>query len=217
VSTDHESVRELLGGYLLGGLDESDQRLVDAHLRTCALCRDELDLLGPVPELLLRLPGGPPGTITQSGPPPAIHLEKLLSQVRARRRRLRRSLLTLVAGIVVVVGLAVGFALKPLSAEGGTTVAFTPVAQSSTSGHAVLTAKPWGTAVSVRMSGLPPTGLCVLQVVGRDGRVEQAATWGPTATDAVQVTGGSSMAVSAVRAVNVLGEGGRVLATATVD
>ena len=42
---EHAAVRMLLGGYLLGGLDEADEHRVDAHLRTCFECRDELRYL----------------------------------------------------------------------------------------------------------------------------------------------------------------------------
>jgi predicted anti-sigma-YlaC factor YlaD len=56
VSADHDELRRLLGGYLLGGLDEIDTDRLDAHLLDCDECRDELERLSPVPELLQRLP-----------------------------------------------------------------------------------------------------------------------------------------------------------------
>lgn len=213
MNSGHQAVRELLGGYLVGGLDEADQHLVDAHLRTCAPCRDELDLLGPVPELLSRLRDGLPSEARPASAPSPRQVEDLLSRMRARRRRMRRSLLTVVAAAAVMLAVGAGVALR--SAEpGGTTIAFAPVAGSAAAGQAVLSARPWGTAVTVKVSGLPPTGPCALEVIGRDGRVERAATWGPTATRTVQVTGASSMPLSMVRAVDLLSPGGTVLATA---
>jgi hypothetical protein len=214
MSTEHEPVKELLGGYLLGGLDELDQRRVDAHLRHCAVCRDELELLAPVPELLKALPNGAAAPPLRPAPP--VHLENLLHRVRAtRRRRARVPWLAAAAAIVVMLVVSTALLLRPTDPV-GTTVTFAAAAPSRAAGRAVLTERPWGTSVVVKMTNLPASGLCMLQVVGRDGRVEQAATWGPTLTEAAQVTGGSSMQLSTVRAVNVVDEGGHVLATATL-
>jgi predicted anti-sigma-YlaC factor YlaD len=214
MSSEHESVRFLLGGYLLGGLDELDQRRADAHLRHCHLCRDEVELLAPVPEFLEALPTG--AAVPAVRPAPPVHLENLLHRVRAtRRRRARVPWLAAAAAIVVMLAVSVAFVLRSVE-PGGTTVTFTAAAQSHAAGRAVLTGKPWGTSIAVRMNNLPATGLCVLQVVGRDGQVEQAATWGPTPTQAAQVTGGTSMPLRSVGAVNVLDQDGHLLATATV-
>ena len=49
-TSEHDELRRLLGGYLLGGLDEADTDRLDAHLRDCDDCRGELDILAPVPE-----------------------------------------------------------------------------------------------------------------------------------------------------------------------
>lgn len=214
MSSEHESVRFLLGGYLLGGLDELDQRRADAHLRHCYVCRDELDLLAPVPELLEALPSGT--SVATVRPAPPVHLENLLHRVRATRRR-RARVPWLAAAAAVVVMLVVSAALLLGSAgPGGTTVTFTAAGQSHAAGRAVLTERSWGTSIAVRMSNLPATGLCVLQVVGRGGQVEQAATWGPTPTQTAQVTGGSSIPLPSVGAINILDQDGHLLATATL-
>ena len=42
---EHDELRRLLGGYLLGGLDDADTERLDAHLRDCDDCRAELDML----------------------------------------------------------------------------------------------------------------------------------------------------------------------------
>jgi len=39
----HGEVRDLLPWFLTGTLDETESRLVDAHLQTCAACRGELE------------------------------------------------------------------------------------------------------------------------------------------------------------------------------
>ncbi|WP_211277863.1 zf-HC2 domain-containing protein, partial [Couchioplanes caeruleus] len=49
---DHDELRRLLGGHLLGGLDDADTDRLDAHLLDCDDCRAEVERLGRVPELL---------------------------------------------------------------------------------------------------------------------------------------------------------------------
>ena len=49
----HTRLRELLGPYVLGGLDADDRARLEAHLPTCAACRDELATYAGLPALLL--------------------------------------------------------------------------------------------------------------------------------------------------------------------
>ncbi len=41
----HDDIRELLGAFLDGELRDGERRRVEAHLRDCAPCRDDLDAL----------------------------------------------------------------------------------------------------------------------------------------------------------------------------
>ena len=52
---EHGSLHRLLGGYLLGGLDEADTDRLDEHLRDCADCRAELDRLAPAADVRVDL------------------------------------------------------------------------------------------------------------------------------------------------------------------
>ena len=96
-STDHDELRRLLGGFLLGGLDEGDTDRLDAHLLDCDECRSELDRLAPVPELLQRLPeaqredgqAGPIALVVSAKPSPE-RIESLLRKMRAERSRENR-------------------------------------------------------------------------------------------------------------------------------
>jgi len=40
---DHEAIRDLLGAYALGAVDDDERAEVEAHLQSCASCRDELE------------------------------------------------------------------------------------------------------------------------------------------------------------------------------
>lgn len=223
----HDAIRLLLGGYLLGGLDEQDVQTVDGHLRTCAECREELDHLGVVPGLLQRLPHN-----LRSAPmaqPSPVHLETLLRQVRAgrraRQRRARLQWLAAAAAVLVLMAGGVVFYVTRGSAlpapapsatgqAAGRTVDFTSTV--GCSGEAVLTGRQWGTSIAVRLKSLPPGGPYVLEVVDRNGRAEQAATWGQTASGGATVTGASSIPLATVGAIKVTDRTGKVVAEAAV-
>jgi predicted anti-sigma-YlaC factor YlaD len=226
VSAEHDAIRLLLGGYLLGGLDEDDMRTVDAHLRTCAECRDELDHLGVVPGLLQRLPHSL--RRAPAAQPSPVHLENLLREVRAShrasRRRARLQWLAAAAAVLVLMAGGVLFFLTrptptPIAPPPATQAAGTTVEFSSTvglTGQAILTGRQWGTSVAVRLKSLPPSGPYFLQVVDRDGHVEQAATWGPTASGGAQVTGASSIPLPTVSSIKITDRTGAVLAVASL-
>jgi anti-sigma factor RsiW len=131
VNTDHEELRLLLGGYLIGGLDDADQERVDAHLPDCAACRDESARLAPVAELLRRLPATdpvpPPASDAPSAAPSPLtrsvlavvpsqeRIDGLLCRMRAERARDRRGnrvrWLAVAAAVVAVFAVMLGLLL----------------------------------------------------------------------------------------------------------
>jgi len=96
------------------------------------------------------------------------------------------------------------------------TAPFTSAAGARTSGAAQFTARPWGTSVFVELANLPPDGPYALRLTGRDGRTEQAATWGVTPTLTARVTGASSMQLATVRSASIVDRDGRVVAVANI-
>ena len=238
---DHDELRRLLGGYLLGGLDEVDTDRLDAHLRDCDECRTELDRLAAVPELLQRLPetqraaAGSAATVA----PPAIpigtrptpeRIETLLSKMRAERSRNRRiaGIRWLAAAVVVLIAAAIGFGV--ITADRGTTrppealpspelvtAQFESAEGSGLSGQAVLTPKQWGVSVALDVSRLKGDGPFVCQVRNTTGQVEQAAIWGPTPSGNAKVIGASSIQLRNVSAVMVADRKGRVMGTALLN
>lgn len=229
MSAEHDAVRPLLGGYVLGGLDDADEFRVDAHLSACADCRAEVERLAPVPELLQRLPADPvPGSIED---PSRAGLDALLRRTRPVRRRRGRVLAGVAAVLVVLV--AAGFLLLPrsslvrqaapgpsataspsASAVPGTIVLFVAAGGSALSGRATLTPRQWGVSVALELSGLPGDGPFVLHVLGRGGQAEQAACWGRTATGSARVTGASSIQLANLDKVTVSDYDGHLLGSA---
>jgi hypothetical protein len=236
-STDHDELRRLLGGYLLGGLDEGDTDRLDAHLLDCDECRSELDRLAPVPELLQRLPeaqrengeSGPIALVVPAKPSPE-RIESLLRKMRAERSRETRlaRVRWLAAAAVVLIAAAIGVGV--LTSDRGTrtppqalpspqlvTVRFESAAGSGLSGEAVLTPKLWGVSVALDVTRLQGDGPFICQIRNAGGEVQQAAIWGPTPSGSAKVIGASSIQLRNVSAVSVADVSGHVLGTAKVD
>ncbi|MEU7904010.1 zf-HC2 domain-containing protein [Actinoplanes sp. NPDC049118] len=233
MSTDHDESRRLLGGYLLGGLDAADTDRLDAHLLRCDECRDTLDRLAPVPELLRSLENAAPIAVAAGTRPSPARIESLLVKLRAERSRGRRRVLgrrlMAAAAVVLVVAGAVGFivtwnpertpAPTPTAAPSQPllTADFEPAAGSGLTGRAVLTGKTWGVSIDLSVSKLPGRGPFVCRVSDADGLVEQAAVWGPTPSGNARVTGASSIQLRNVHAVAVADRDGHLLGTARVN
>jgi anti-sigma factor RsiW len=238
MSADHDELRRLLGGYLLGGLDDGDTDRLDAHLLDCDECRGELDRLAPVPELLQRLPeaqrengeSGPIALVASAKPSPE-RIESLLRKMRAERSRENRlaRVRWLAAAAVVLIAAAIGVGVLTSDRDRGTqsaqplpspqlvTVQFESAAGSGLSGQAVLTPKLWGVSVALDVARLQGDGPFVCRVRNAGGESQQAAIWGPTPSGSAKVIGASSIQLRNVSSVSVTDVSGHVLGTAKVS
>jgi hypothetical protein len=117
VTNGHDSIDELLAGYVLRSLSGQDaaeaDRLLAEHVPGCAACRMTLDAFGSVvADLALEAPVvRPPETLL-----PALHRE--LEPRTPRRSWNPARLGAVAAGFVLVVGLG-GFALTQIGGGGG--------------------------------------------------------------------------------------------------
>ena len=235
MSTGHDELHRLLGGYLLGGLDEADTERLDAHLRDCDRCREELDRLAAVPELLRRLPdaeradpGAPAEKVSMSDRPSQENIDGLLRRMRAERSRQSRTagFRWLAAAAVVLTAVAIGVGVlrgnrtdrEPtvLPSPQLVTAQFEPAQGSGMAGQAVLTPKTWGVSVALDVSKLSGAGPFHCQVRGSTGQVEQAMVWGPTPSGNAKVIGASSIQIRNVSAIEVEDPQGHILGTAKV-
>jgi anti-sigma factor RsiW len=233
MSADHDELRKLLGGYLLGGLDDADTDRLDAHLLACDECRAELDRLAPVPELLRSFEH--PSPVAVGARPTPARVESLLARMRAersheRRRRVGRRLAAVAAAVLIVAG-GVGVIVtrngdpqdtRPVAAPSPSTApVVTAVFEASDgsvlAGQAVLTGKTWGVSVDLTVSKLPGRGPFTCRVSNLDGTQEQAAIWGPTPSGNARVTGASSIQLRNISAVAVADHDGHVLGTAHLN
>mgnify|MGYP001083846135 CR=1 FL=1 len=207
----HTRLRELLGPYVLGGLDADDRELLETHLPTCAPCRDELATYAGLPALLRA---GTPASAHRTTPD--ADLGDAIGALRTRRRR-RRLLLTAAAAVVLVAGAGIGTAvvLGP-DAPVATTFALSAPAGVSASGATSLSARPWGTSVDLDLRGLPQDEQFVAWLISPDGERQQVATWSSTDNGEAQVTGAAALAPQYVAQVRVTdSDGDVVLSTAT--
>jgi anti-sigma-K factor RskA len=209
---DHDLLRELAGGFVLGALDPEERHRFETHLAGCADCRSEVAFLAPIPGLLSRLDA------TEAEPLPESVAARAAARARSewvamvRSRGRWRWAAAAAAVLAVVLG-----AMTMLPRSEGPDA--TPLAIQSTeaSGEVAIEARPWGTAVHLDLEGLPQRDRYVVWVVDDAGGKQQAATWGPTPAGIAFLAGASSTPADRVTAVVVTGpDGAEALVTATV-
>ncbi len=200
--TEGDRFRTLIGAYVTGILDASERADLEAHLRECEACRQELAFIAPLPAILRRVPppsqqSGPapitPGTTTASRAP----LEQTLLSALARRaiRRQRVVMATIVGGAAAAaaaVALVIALVIPLRPSHGRVMTLHGPVA----SGSAVLQAKAWGTQVVLTVDRLPRGAVLESAVYGPGGEstigswsappnghavVDLATSWKPAA------------------------------------
>lgn len=156
---EHRYWREMIGAYVLGGLDEEERAALQEHLDGCPSCRAEVEELWPVVDALAD---ATPERIASEEAPPVDLRDRVLAQI-GRERRFRRwrqsgrwlgrsSLAAAAAALFV----AIGFFLLPrlLAPE----VPLEPVAFSreapGVEAEANLIDHTWGTETRLVVSGL---------------------------------------------------------------
>ncbi|GAB3742737.1 zf-HC2 domain-containing protein [Microlunatus parietis] len=209
-----DQARLSLGAYLFGAIDRAEGVEVEEHVRDCPACRAELADLAELPPLLDRLTpadverlehgfaGEDPGaqTVTELRPSPDL-LDRLLAAA-SRRHRWRRLLVSVaVAAAVLTAALGGGSMILSLirpappdqvvvltGADPGTQV----------HGQARLTARPWGTSITVDIAGLPAGTECSLVAVAADGRRQSLGAWEADYSGTADVTVATSYSLSEI-------------------
>ena len=211
--------------YVLGSLSAADRREFEAHMATCAGCREAVGDLSGVPALLSRLDRedvvaidhsgvDPEGSVTPKMSPDL--LPSLLATVRWRRRRNSR------VDVGGLGGRGRGAGCRRVRRLDITESQSSPAAQQVTAsaepmsqvGTNLLTStvavapQHWGTFINLKCVCLAPLtahhDTLAMVVVGRDGSQTRLATWvadpGHTATPA----GSISTPINQIAAVQVV-------------
>jgi predicted anti-sigma-YlaC factor YlaD len=187
-------IRQALGVYVLGAIDPAERAQVDAHLASCAECREELASLAGLPALLRKVPMSEAERLAVAdqesdltGVPSTALLDSLVTRTANVRRIRRWRGLAAAAAVVVVAmggGAAAATALQqtaPLSSS--TALHWHLVSRASATG-ARLTVMyrqvPWGTEMQAKVSGLRPGSVCEFLITDSRGRRSLVGTWRQT-------------------------------------
>ncbi|MDQ0819278.1 hypothetical protein QFZ79_001573 [Arthrobacter sp. V4I6] len=204
---------QLLGAYLLGGLEPADVAAFEQHLESCAKCRGELDELASLPALLdevavsdaLALTGvaAAAGPVAAQGASAGSVPKRLLDELAVRRRRVRRRWFAAVAAAAaacLAAGVLGGPLLNPpakpdasYSVQAGDGIQFT----------VGLVKKTWGTELAVDGRSLPVDGTFSLWVKDRDGGEDRACAWTATPSGRVRITGATPVQLASIASVEM--------------
>jgi predicted anti-sigma-YlaC factor YlaD len=219
------SVHQLLGAYLLGGLEPEEERAFEDHLVGCAECRGELEELESLPALLDAVPAADAVALTAAGGVDALSpLEsptealpkKVLVDLSARRRKSRRRWAALV-GAVAAACLAVGVLAGPLlNQPPKPDASYSVQADSGLQLTVGMVKKTWGTELEVEGRSMPLEGTLYLWVKGRDGAEERTCGWTATPSGRIKITGATPVQLAGIAGVELRDEAEKTVASISV-
>lgn len=205
-------LHELLGAYLLGGLEPAEAAAFDAHLAVCADCRKELDELASIPALLDAVPvpdavalTAAAAAVRDAAAPVATEPvpRRLLDELSARRRKVRRRWVAAVGGAAAAC-LALGIVAGPvLNPPAKPDASYSVAASSGLEVTVGLVRKAWGTELAVDGRSLPVDGTLSLWVKDRDGGEDRACAWTATPTGRVRITGATPVQLARIASVEM--------------
>jgi hypothetical protein len=185
-----------LGVYVLGAADAEERDRVEAHLRGCPACREELASLRPLPGLLATVPD----YMVASGQPGAISTPARVGRPGTRRRW------GAVAGVCAagLAGIAGGWWLSAGVGPPPATVTLSAANPAThVSATAALTATSWGTSIELQLRGLPLNVPCHLTVRSRTGAAEVAGVWDAWQAGPVMIPGSAAWLPSDIASLQV--------------
>ena len=218
-------VHQLLGAYLLGGLDPEEARTFEEHLTGCAACRRELEELESLPALLDAVPASDAVALTATGTAGALAPlepgrealpQKILVDLSARRKKSRRRWAGLV-GAVAAACLALGFLAGPLlNQPPKPDASYSVQAETGLQLTVGMVKKAWGTELEVEGKSMPLEGTLYLWVKGRDGAEERTCGWTATPSGRIKITGATPVQLGGIAGVELRDEDEKTVASISV-
>ena len=194
-----------LGAYVLGALEPADRRRFEEHVRECPACAAELAEFQALPPLLATVRLEDLDNAVAPSPDLFERVAAAAAADSARAARRRRLLVAAALLGVVAVGGTTTWALR--SEEETRSVVAGDVRMTVT-----VTAEDDGTALDVRVAGVPPRTECILFVVDTDGARHEAGQWSATYTGEASFTGWSDVERSDVADIVLIDTDGTELA-----
>lgn len=227
-------LHQLLGAYLLGGLEPAEARAFEEHLADCADCRLELAELESLPALLDAVPvpdavalaAGRPAVEpsagisselrSQKGPFPDALPQPILLKIAARRRTSRRRWAALV-GAVAAACLGLGLLAGPvLNQPPKPDASYSVQTDNGLQLTVGLVRKAWGTELQLEGRSMPLQGTMYLWVKGRDGTDEMACGWTATSSGHIKVTGATPVQLAGISGVELRDDNQKTVAVISV-
>jgi anti-sigma-K factor RskA len=190
---DHERFAHWAASYTLGALDADDRRAFAAHVATCTTCAAELAELAALPGMIAkttptdiehRPDPGRAAAITDAA-------RRELAAMRRQSRRWQLAAVGLAAAAAVLIALLV-VDLGDLGSDAPPTQAATVATTSAATTEVAVSPRTWGTEITLDITGLPARPSYQLWAIDTDGVWVSAATWSPTPSGAVRLTGATS-------------------------
>ena len=190
---NHDRYTQWAAAYTLGALDPDDRRSFETHLAACHICATDLAELAALPGLIAKT--SPADIEHQPDPARAVAIaDKARQEIGALRRRSRRWRLT-AAGLAAAAAVLVALiAVDPVVGgnDAPPTQAATVVSTTAATTEVSVSPRAWGTEITLAITGLPVRDSYQLWAIDSRGEWISAATWSPTPTGAVRLTGASS-------------------------
>ena len=221
--------------YLLGSLDAEERRQYEAHLSTCAECREAVAELSGMPALLALLDPDEVAALDEASPespplPPEL-LDSLLAKVSWRDRRRRRLSWTMAAAaaaaavvIAVLVGIHPGSSVPsaaPPPVTSPSALTMTRAAPNSIDATVNLISQGSGTRIEMNCTYPKESedsdqhhndvDKLAMVVVGRDGSHAQLTTWMAPPDVTVRPVGSTPMRIDQIAEVQIVSDDGDVL------
>jgi hypothetical protein len=225
--------------YVLGSLDVEERRQYEAHLSTCAECREAVAQLSGMPALLALLDPDEAAALDEASPelpsPPPELLDSLLAKVSWRDRRRRRLSWTMAAAAAAAAAVVIAVlvathpgsplprAAQPVTSPSTSpsTLTMTRVAPNSIDATVSLISQGSGTRIEM-ICTYPKESegsdqhdndvdKLAMVVVGRDGSHAQLTTWMAPPGVTVRPVGLTPMRMDQIAAVQIVSNDGDVL------
>ncbi|MER5194459.1 zf-HC2 domain-containing protein [Streptomyces sp. NPDC002755] len=176
-----------VGAYALGVLDEAEAFRFEDHLMECPQCAAQVTEFGPTArQMMLYRRATPRAVHPFAGPGPQL-LDRLLGEVAARHRAVRRRVLYAVAASVVVAlaGPVIAMLASGGGAEGDSAVQVTATDEKSGVWAQVTTEnEAWGSHVELEVKDGAGPRSCRLIAIGLDGSEQTVTSWNVPKHDA---------------------------------